>query len=395
MIQQNPAAGTKVAEGDRVTITVSNGPAAVDVPDVVGPDTRRRTRLELAAGGLRGRSQDARSAGPGRRRHRAGPAAGARHAAQEGPHGGDHRRPLRAAARHDHDADAHDDHAERHRPATTPARARDGVAVLAGGRSSEHDVSLESAAAGARRARRGRPRGGRRALGRDGTLDARRRAVALEPGGGLLGCDVVLPVLHGPFGEDGTVQGLLELLDVPYVGAGVLASAVCMDKARLQGSDDGARDAAGATTWRPRRRRGRRWRRPCSSSRRGSGRRSGISKAASPRRAGEGASAIAFEHDPRVIVEAASAGHRGRVLGARQRRARGVAARRDRRSNADWYDYEAKYTPGGMELAVPGADRRGRARARARARGRGVQARRLLAAWRASTSSSRTATGCS
>src|SRR5207248_925689 len=41
---------------------------------------------------------------------------------------------------------------------------------------------------------------------------------------------VVFPVLHGPFGEDGTVQGLLECLDVPYVGAGVLASALCMDK---------------------------------------------------------------------------------------------------------------------------------------------------------------------
>ncbi|MGH2739435.1 MAG: D-alanine--D-alanine ligase A, partial [Actinomycetota bacterium] len=43
--------------------------------------------------------------------------------------------------------------------------------------------------------------------------------------------DVVFPLLHGPFGEDGTIQGLLELADVPYVGAGVLASAVGMDKA--------------------------------------------------------------------------------------------------------------------------------------------------------------------
>ena len=42
--------------------------------------------------------------------------------------------------------------------------------------------------------------------------------------------DVVFPLLHGPFGEDGTIQGLLELADVPYVGAGVLASAVGMDK---------------------------------------------------------------------------------------------------------------------------------------------------------------------
>ena len=54
--------------------------------------------------------------------------------------------------------------------------------------------------------------------------------LALVPGGGLLGADVVFPVLHGPFGEDGTIQGLLELLDVAYVGAGVLASSLCMDK---------------------------------------------------------------------------------------------------------------------------------------------------------------------
>ena len=49
-----------------------------------------------------------------------------------------------------------------------------------------------------------------------------------------LGLDVVFPVLHGPYGEDGTVQGLLELANVPYVGAGVLASAVGMDKAAMK-----------------------------------------------------------------------------------------------------------------------------------------------------------------
>jgi D-alanine-D-alanine ligase len=49
-----------------------------------------------------------------------------------------------------------------------------------------------------------------------------------------LGLDVVFPVLHGPFGEDGTVQGLLELANVPYVGPGVLASAVGMDKAAMR-----------------------------------------------------------------------------------------------------------------------------------------------------------------
>ena len=47
--------------------------------------------------------------------------------------------------------------------------------------------------------------------------------MSLTPSGGLLDADVAFPVLHGPFGEDGTVQGLLELLDVLYVGAGVLA----------------------------------------------------------------------------------------------------------------------------------------------------------------------------
>lgn len=50
-------------------------------------------------------------------------------------------------------------------------------------------------------------------------------------GGANLDVDVMFPVLHGPYGEDGTVQGLLEMFDIPYVGAGVLASAIGMDKA--------------------------------------------------------------------------------------------------------------------------------------------------------------------
>ena len=56
------------------------------------------------------------------------------------------------------------------------------------------------------------------------------RLVDLATGAALLPLDVVFPVLHGPFGEDGTMQGLLELAGVPYVGAGVLGSAVAMDK---------------------------------------------------------------------------------------------------------------------------------------------------------------------
>ncbi|HWC40926.1 MAG TPA: D-alanine--D-alanine ligase family protein, partial [Actinomycetota bacterium] len=53
-------------------------------------------------------------------------------------------------------------------------------------------------------------------------------ALAAAAGGPV---DVVFPILHGPFGEDGTVQGLFELADLPYVGSGVLASALAMDKA--------------------------------------------------------------------------------------------------------------------------------------------------------------------
>jgi D-alanine-D-alanine ligase len=75
--------------------------------------------------------------------------------------------------------------------------------------------------------------------GRDAAEPEPGPAVAAAPAGPapvasvprvLAGVDVVLPILHGPFGEDGTIQGLLEMAGVPYVGAGVLASAVSMDK---------------------------------------------------------------------------------------------------------------------------------------------------------------------
>ena len=57
---------------------------------------------------------------------------------------------------------------------------------------------------------------------------------------------MVLPLLHGPLGEDGTVQGLLELAGVPYVGAGVLGSALCMDKAMAKDVARRRRAPAGA-----------------------------------------------------------------------------------------------------------------------------------------------------
>src|SRR3970040_2369579 len=101
------------------------------------------------------------------------------------------------------------------------------VAVLCGGRSGEHEISLRSAEsimAGLDRAK----------------YEARKTFIPPEGGwepGPILpqpdanpGIDVVFPVLHGTFGEDGTVQGLLELADLAYVGAGVLGSSVAMDK---------------------------------------------------------------------------------------------------------------------------------------------------------------------
>ena len=102
--------------------------------------------------------------------------------------------------------------------------------MLAGGRSSEHEISLASAAS----VRDGLRRGGHDVveveIDRDGVWRSQGSELALTPGRGLEGADVAFPVLHGPYGEDGTVQGLLECLRVPYVGAGVLACAVCMDK---------------------------------------------------------------------------------------------------------------------------------------------------------------------
>ena len=183
------------------------------------------------------------------------------------------------------------------------------------------------------------------------------------PAGGLLGADVVFPVLHGPFGEDGTVQGLLELLDVPYVGSGVLASALCMDKILAkdvmaaaglpQVRYVGWRRPPSARTARRRSRRSARSVCPCSSSRRGSGSSVGIAKV------DEGQDLVAalehaFAHDPRVIVEAHSRAWRSSArCSATPRRPRRAHPGQIVLHGADWYDYEAKYQPGGMELRVP------------------------------------------
>src|ERR1700748_1218444 len=101
------------------------------------------------------------------------------------------------------------------------------VAVLCGGRSGEHEISLRSAESIVRGLDTAKYEIQRVFMTPEGHWQP--RAISPEPGGNP-GIDVVFPVLHGTFGEDGTVQGLLELADLPYVGAGVMGSAVAMDK---------------------------------------------------------------------------------------------------------------------------------------------------------------------
>lgn len=238
------------------------------------------------------------------------------------------------------------------------------VAVLAGGRSSEHDVSLNSAAS----VREGVAEAGHEVIDvlieRGGDWRHGDEVLSLKPGGGLLGADVVFPVLHGPFGEDGTLQGLLELLDVPYVGAGVLASSLCMDKIVfkevLAAADVPQVPYAGVHLAR--------WRAEPEAvlrelavlgtpvfvkpARLGSS--VGIAKASSEAELGPALDG-AFAHDSLVIVEGFSPGLEVEcsVLGFGTAVEASVPGEIVLTGGADWYDYEAKYTDGGMELVVP------------------------------------------
>ena len=128
------------------------------------------------------------------------------------------------------------------------------VGVIFGGRSGEHEVSIASAASIFKHIDRTRydpipiriEKDGRWVLtgaaptaisAADVLKETRTEALhPIEPTAAVSrsGVDVVFPVLHGPYGEDGTVQGLLELANVPYVGCGVLASAAGMDKAVMK-----------------------------------------------------------------------------------------------------------------------------------------------------------------
>ena len=262
------------------------------------------------------------------------------------------------------------------------------VAVLMGGRSSEHDVSLASARSvvealdparyetlAVEIGRDGRWEIGpatRAALERSGEPDIESLPVPASKVPAMLSeVDVVFPVLHGPFGEDGTVQGFLDLADVPYVGAGVMASALCMDKDLFKSvlRDKGIpvtdsvtiRSKAGAQA------------KPAhpdsgvasdalngfespfgfpvfiKPARLGSS--VGITKARSPDELRAGLD-LAFRHDEKVLVEEFVDGVEVEcsVLGNQEPVA---SIPGEIVANADWYDYAAKYDEGGMELIVP------------------------------------------
>src|SRR3984957_4043587 len=101
------------------------------------------------------------------------------------------------------------------------------VAVIYGGRTGEHEISHRSAKSIIEALDAEKYKVLHYVISKEGKW--RPRPIVPEPNGNA-GIDVVFPVLHGTFGEDGTLQGLLELADLPYVGAGVLASAASMDK---------------------------------------------------------------------------------------------------------------------------------------------------------------------
>jgi D-alanine-D-alanine ligase len=236
------------------------------------------------------------------------------------------------------------------------------VAVLAGGRSSEHEISLASARSVLESLDPERydvvtvaiGRDGRWELGSgDGTVAETLPVPAANAPATLGAVDVVLPILHGPFGEDGTVQGLLELAGVPYVGAGVAASALCMDKDLFKKvlRDSGipvARHVAlreGDAAANP-------FGYPCFVKPARLGSSVGISKVHDESEL-EGAVELAFRHDDKVLVEELLGGIEVEV---------GVLGNREPLASLpgqivplghEWYDYAAKYDEGGMELVIP------------------------------------------
>jgi D-alanine-D-alanine ligase len=245
------------------------------------------------------------------------------------------------------------------------------VAVIAGGRSSEHDISIASARSVVEALDPARYETTAIEIGRSGQWQLASPALeSLPPGGeepsvetlpvvassapaeALGQIDVALPILHGPFGEDGTVQGLLELAGVPYVGAGVAASALCMDKDLFKAvlRDRGIPVARNVTL-----RDGDAPEHPfeypvfVKPARLGSS--VGISKVHDESELGP-AVELARRHDEKILIEELLEGIEVEcgVLGNRDPIASAVG---EIVAHAEWYDYAAKYDDGGMDLVIP------------------------------------------
>jgi D-alanine-D-alanine ligase len=244
------------------------------------------------------------------------------------------------------------------------------LAVLAGGRSSEHEISLASAASVAaaldparydvrtieigRDGRWALPAGDRRAE-LPGTTTAETLPVPADSAPATLGAvDVVLPILHGPFGEDGTVQGLCELAGVAYVGSGVLASSVCMDKdvfkTLMRGAGIPVADHVALRLGEPV---SNPFGYPVVVKPANMGSSVGISKVRSKEEL-EPAVERARRHDEKVLVEEFVAGMEIEVgvLGNLPDPEASLPGQVISHK-ADWYDFASKYDEGGSELVVP------------------------------------------
>jgi D-alanine-D-alanine ligase len=257
--------------------------------------------------------------------------------------------------------------------------------VVFGGRSGEHEVSLASARA-IMEALEGRhevvpvgiTRSGRWISSGDPMRELESRSNEITDGSGpparteeklpaatLGSVDVVFPVLHGPYGEDGTIQGMLELAGIPYVGSGVLASAVGMDKLTMKKIF--AHHGLPQVEWLGLTRKGweedgESWIRhiedslgyPCFVKPANLGSSVGINKAED---AGELRAALdeAAEFDRRLIVEAGVDAREIEVSVLGNEEAEVSVPGEIVVKKNEFYDYEAKYSEGGMELIVPAA----------------------------------------
>lgn len=186
---------------------------------------------------------------------------------------------------------------------------------------------------------------------------------ALSPTGAAAPIDVVFPVMHGPYGEDGTIQGLLEIADVPYVGSGVLGSAVGMDKSiqktlfRAAGLPVVDWVSFTASEWSRRQVRlivdiEAKLGYPCFVKPSNLGSSVGISKASNEE---ELIVAVKFAatYDRRIVVEKSVLGFREIECGVLGNDSPDVSIPGEIVPDREWYDYDAKYSNSKTELIIP------------------------------------------